>query len=345
MNTFHQFSTFAISAISPEMRLFAAILGGGALLQLVLINCGRRGLLALLGLLLVGAAAAHASVPVAPGFSPSPPSGVTAPPGYTYRYGIKVVHINKHWPAMVPAYKTAALVHGNFPAVINANFALPNVNTLFATLTDEELGDVTHLYALENKSSIAALAKIAAQHLSATNLVRFAAAAGPQVVGQAVSSYAPYAVQSAYFKANPLAPLRASLYKIQSMSPHGVVPGANPGINMTIEEIYLEFRTSGWALGAVDAAFATSMYVTANLGAAGTFGYGVGNGLLWVGDKLSPGFSEALAGFLGENLMPVVFEPTPTDVSDYLGSSPTDGTETMTFNIHFNEWQNDVVQP
>lgn len=264
-------------------------------------------------------AAAHAMGPIG-----APPRFGTV----TVQATVKIYHALPK--GSLPQGKTAAQVKANFGPIINANFAAANINTVFSRMTDPELAALSKVY-LHQVGTLAPLAKVAAQHLTAPNLVRFAGAAGSQVVGLAVSSYAPTAIESVYYRLNP------HMAIAMSVAAKGVsVAPASPSLGMTLEEIYLEYRTSAYAMEALEALYATSLYASAALSTSAAGGYAIGNGILWVGDQLDPNFSTDLSSFLGANIATTIdflVNPDPTDVSEWTANSPTGGQTPIDFEI------------
>lgn len=240
-------------------------------------------------------------------------------PGWNGAYHAGLVRARAAQAAACPLLKAEAAMRKQFPTCMNYNFALPKINTTFAGLTDLELARLTHQYYIEAGGTIAPLAKIAAQHLTAANLVRFASAAGQAATAQAVSSYAPVTVSAAFHSSGVKAAIPRSLAQYQSVGVSGLVPAA-PSLNMTAMEVYLEYRTSVEAFSVTEALFLTARFCSVQLGSAATGGYYVGKSLLWVGDQINPNFSASLANELGGLIYAVTEIDIPVVDGNYLAN-------------------------
>jgi hypothetical protein len=81
-------------------------------------------------------------------------------------------------------------------------------------------------------------------------------------------------------------------------------------LDFTAYEIYLDFRTGSYALSVRSALLATSLVESAALLGSYKAGLATGNGILWVADQLSPGFSAWLASELGAGIEDAVYLQT-----------------------------------
>jgi hypothetical protein len=75
------------------------------------------------------------------------------------------------------------------------------------------------------------------------------------------------------------------------------------GLDSTIQEIYLDFRTSPTgALGPTAAAYETCVYTMGNLAAAYGIGYTIGSGLNWLLQTYTPSTYDAVGGTIDQML-------------------------------------------
>ena len=148
---------------------------------------------------------------------------------------------------------TLATFDSQFPVVLlwafNNN---PYIDQQMTNLDNGWIARLSHMYYIDTQGNISPLLIAAAQHLSASNLLRFAAAFGTASVNAAVTSYAPASVSTAYFAQSPLTMIQQSQSHYNSLGLTGFTPpGAKatyvpqPLINMALNDIFLEFYAAG----------------------------------------------------------------------------------------------------
>lgn len=250
------------------------------------------------------------------------PAATTAP-ATTAIYNPTIGNIPLHmWPnraltsaAGVPAVGyTKAQIHSQFVANMNYNFDPTKtwsrrITIAFAGLSDVELARLTMLYVQEG-GNIQHWVNLFVGY--GVDVHRLASVVGEQVVLNGLAQYgaAGYAVWSST-PAYKVAIIPRSVLHYQSMglSPKaGFKAQTNPMqyLDFTAYEIYLDFRTGGVALTVKSALLATAMVEYAAIDQSYKLGVAAGDGMLWVGDQLSPGFSEWLAAELGAGIQDVM---------------------------------------
>jgi hypothetical protein len=252
--------------------------------------------------LLVIAAALAAAIPAHATVNPSTIAGLCAMgPDWYKAQGYPV---GNGTPAM------RALIKMRFPTWSYCNFAnSAGINATVASMSDQDLSRLSFLYEREvgyatNVQHVAPSAgfantadmyRVMAQRLTVANLIRMRAAWGDDL-DAAVSTYAPYAVWTAYATAIHKQPIpasramaRASGVGVSTASGAIVASGAvvaSPSLDYTLYEIYLDYRTTGMT---ASAAFGSAArYASPALTAAFTAGYAIGTGIYWAIDNYAP---------------------------------------------------------
>ena len=207
-------------------------------------------------------------------------------------------------PGRVPAVDAAARVIGTTPEAIEHNFIgvvtrnLANAGTAsrIARLSDRELDGIARHAAQGAPTDRAALLKLFATRLDGASLVRIAHAFGRAPVEAAVRTYADPATRAAF---------ALGIAGIIAPPPEGGGGGGTtpypspspprPTIDMTLEEIYLEFRTAPIGSLSPSASLAeTTMFVGRYLSASFTAGALVGTGISWLIQNYAPGVDNAI---------------------------------------------------
>ena len=246
--------------------------------------------------------------------------GLQAPPGSSYcdpfadwdwEYykdmplsGGAAGHATSPWPASGRAASaaTAARVIGTTPDAIERNFIgvvtrnLANAGTAsrVARLSDRELDGIARHAAQGAPVDRAALLKLLATRLDGTSLVRVAHAFGRAPVEAAVRTYADPAARAAF---------ALGIAGLMPPPPDGNGGGGSyprPNLNMTLEEIYLEFRTAPVGSLTPSAALAeTAMYAGTWLYASYKVGQAVGNDLHQLILTYNPSLDVAIGATIG----------------------------------------------
>lgn len=234
--------------------------------------------------------------------------GLQAPPGSSYCDPFadwdsgttnKLLSGSRPMPASgrMAAGKAAAQVIGTTPEAIQRNFIgviagnLSNAGTggRIARLSDRELAAIATHAAQGVPAERAGLLKLFATRLDAAALVRVARAFGRAPVDAAVHAYSDRAVRDAYDSGV------AGL--ISSPDEDGGGGGTTypspspprPTVDMTLEEIYLEYRTAPvGSLSPAGALAETAQFAGIRLSAAYWAGSEIGTGISWLIQHYAP---------------------------------------------------------
>jgi hypothetical protein len=214
-----------------------------------------------------------------------------------------------------------AQVHERFATIIEQNFQ-GNAATIVSRLTVDELANVAAVYNYASGSS-PQLLKIIAANVGAEGLTSVAAAFGQEATALAVKQYAPSNVALAFVsspqKASGTATMMAAVIKgAASIGPIGAM-GPAPTPDMTIYEIYLEFRTAPVGnLSVYSAIEETAVYVGARVSLWFGVGYASGNVVNAFLETVFPSFSYAFTKDVASGataLQQAVFNPAATILS------------------------------
>jgi hypothetical protein len=203
---------------------------------------------------------------------------------------------------------TKATIHSQFPVVILYNFTNSAViNTTITNAADIYLARLSRQYYIETNGNVAPLLKVAAQRLTANNLLRLQSAFGKANVDAAVKAYATATTQAGYAAGGTKPVIARSQAKMIQAGITGVTP--SPNLDMTLYEIYLDYLTSGLS---VEASLAMGAgYASAYLGAAFEIGYEIGGAVYFLDDQIDPEINV----WIGEEEGAIV-----SDVVDYVSS-------------------------
>ncbi|AMP06559.1 hypothetical protein [Collimonas pratensis] len=186
----------------------------------------------------------------------------------------------------------AAIIHSNFAAVIEENFARgssAHIQKLIDNLSERELQDLASAYTKALGGQHANVLDSLAQKLDGKRLARVAGAFGYVPVSIAVSTHASSDVQVAF----------EEKAKRSAATPGGgkATIFASPTIDMTIYEIYLEYRTAPiGSLGPSAAIAETSIFSGAHLWAAWQAGTYIGTGINALINTYDPQLGDAIGG-------------------------------------------------
>ncbi|WP_147292993.1 hypothetical protein [Dyella psychrodurans] len=181
-------------------------------------------------------------------------------------------------------------VQANFADIIEANFQYGSTEHLLNGLSERELNDLADLYAIRTQGNTQPLLKIFAKRLSDQSLIRVAKVFGTKQVSAAVNEYASPDIQSSF---NTKV---AAIDPVQPLSGLAT-PMAAPTLDMTLQEIYLEFRTAPvGSVGPTAAIAETTMYSAIWLTAAWKTGTAIGNQLHDLIVTYDPSLDDAIGG-------------------------------------------------
>jgi hypothetical protein len=194
---------------------------------------------------------------------------------------------------------TVATVHSQFPVVINWEFETETAAALNAQinkLTPLGLARFSHHYYLASGGNIGLLMQLAAQKLTAANLVRWNTAFGQANTDTAVNDFSPATIKAQYLAAAKPAALPQShaahiikgTMSIRTMN--GAAAGvAAPSVNMTISEIFEEYLWTS-AETELGAYALTAVFVKVNLGKALLIGYQIGSTFYGFAESIDPSY-------------------------------------------------------
>jgi len=180
-------------------------------------------------------------------------SGASCPPGpsalWLGHLGTAwTVHQNLTLPVPLPGsplFGTGhASVHAQFASVVLFNFQNnPMLNQQIAQMAPILLARLSRQYYIESNGNMGPLLAVAAQRLSAANLITIAATFGQANVDSAVASHAPASTIAAYAGATRMALIDRSQARMVVAGISGVT--ASPNLDMTIYEVSLDYLTAG----------------------------------------------------------------------------------------------------
>lgn len=214
-----------------------------------------------------------------------------------------------------PGTSPAIAIHRNFPAIIEQNIAsmsLARLKHWLSTVSSEELRSLGSLYALTVSDSghRAELFNIFARRLDGRTVGKLSPHFGFPQIYNAILQSAPEKTQDFLRTANPS-------HLVSTSARSGISTSA--GLDLTLHEIYLNFRTAPVGSLSVRAAiYETTAYAGKHLAVAWGVGYTVGTGLSWVIQNYYP----ALGDFIGSSIYNFVESihtaPSAYDLGDAL---------------------------
>ena len=183
---------------------------------------------------------------------------------------------------------TPQQIHERFTALIENNFETGKAEQIVQNLSAKELSSLATRYQAESTQGTTPLLAIMAKRLSDHSLVKVAAAFGSTNVANAVNTYSSQSVRDAFTTELAAAPI-----------PTGVKPMAGPAptVDMTIEEIYLEFRTAPIGSLSIPGALSeTAMFAGKNLSLAAWAGWEIGGQINNTINEYDPSLGDAIGG-------------------------------------------------
>lgn len=195
---------------------------------------------------------------------------------------------------------TPEAIHRNFSGVVTRNLANAGTAGRIAQLSDRELAAIAGYVSQGAPADRTALLKLFATRLDASALVRVARAFGRAPVTAAVHAYSDRAVRDAYDTG--VAGLVAAPGEGSGGggTPYPSPSPPRPTIDMTLREIYLEYRTAPVGSLSPQASLAeTSMFAGRYLGGSFTLGTIVGTGIRALIVEFAPGLNDAIGDTIG----------------------------------------------
>lgn len=180
-----------------------------------------------------------------------------------------------------------AAVEAKFAANIEANFQRAP-ETLLGRLSDKELAAIFRHYGEKKALEGSPLLKTLASRASAQSLTRLRTVTDAAAVDRSVAAFADSKVQASYATESTAHPYVSAIQPMQ---------GPAPTIDMTLDEIYLEFRTAPvGSVGPAAAVAETGMYASVYVGAAWVTGTAVGTQINNIITTYDPSLSDTIGG-------------------------------------------------
>jgi hypothetical protein len=196
---------------------------------------------------------------------------------------------------------TPAEIEHRFVRVITANLANAGTGSRIAHLSDKELAAIARHAGQGAAADRAELLKLFATRLDVASLVRTARAFGRDPVQAAVHAYSSPGIQAAFDAA--VAGLAAPPPEGgggSGTSPYPSPSPPRPTVDMTLEEIYLEYRTAPvGSLSPAGALAETAQFAGYRLSAAYASGYFIGKGISWLIETYAPNLNDAIGATIG----------------------------------------------
>jgi hypothetical protein len=211
-------------------------------------------------------------------------------------------------PLMLGAPDAASLVIGRTPAeidrnfigVVTRNFESGGAAGRVARLSDHELSAIAEIVARGPGSERAGLLKVFATRMDAQSLLRVARAFGREPVTAAVNAYATPEVREDFDR---MSVLDGGEEGGGGDSPYPSPSPPRPTIDMTLREIYLEYRTAPVGSLSPSASFAeTAMFAGERLSKAGAAGAAIGTAIHYLIEEFAPELDDAIGGTIGAML-------------------------------------------
>jgi hypothetical protein len=212
-------------------------------------------------------------------------------------------------PASSPDYgPTLASIKTQFPLVMEWNWRNSrDPNATLAKMPDVTLARMTREYYIERKGVTTTLDTIMAQRLTAANLKRYAAAMGQSSTDAVVNLYAPAAVKASYHAManHAMVPRSEANYKALAIGlttpaiKAGAVTGWLGQLDMTANDIYLDYYTATPEATQLTALAETGNLLWKRFALAWSIGYSIGSTIYFVDDKINPAINIAIGNEIG----------------------------------------------
>jgi hypothetical protein len=208
-----------------------------------------------------------------------------------------------------------ASVDKNFGDVIEANFAGASTEQIISRLSDKELAAIAKHYQRTRGTQDTPLLSIFAKHLSDKALLRVAGAFDKAAVSTAVTRYSGNAVRASF--AAQVSAVRPALLPGPGEgggsggsggsggggSTGGGGAAAAPTTDMTLEEIYLDFRTAPvGSLSPASALSETTLFASQRVLPAAAAGTAIGTGINYLIENYDPSLGDAIGGTIAGSI-------------------------------------------
>ncbi|MDQ0008683.1 hypothetical protein J2T07_000842 [Luteibacter jiangsuensis] len=203
-------------------------------------------------------------------------------------------------------------VDNNFGDVIEANFAAASTEQLIGRLSDKELAAIAKHYQRTRGTHDTPLLSTFAKRLSDKALLRVARAFDSAAVRAAVTKYSGNAVRASF--AAQVSTVQPDLLpgggeegggggSAGGGSTGGGSAAAAPTTDMTLEEIYLDFRTAPvGSLSPASALSETTLFASQRVLPAAAAGTAIGTGINYLIENYDPSLSDAIGGTIAGSI-------------------------------------------
>ncbi|MGN6111652.1 MAG: hypothetical protein ACTHOC_01355 [Luteimonas sp.] len=195
---------------------------------------------------------------------------------------------------------TPAEIEHRFVRVVTGNLANAGTASRIARLSDRELAAIAWHAGQGAAPDRAELLKLFATRLDVASLVRVARAFGRAPVQAAVHAYSSPETGAAFDAA-----VASLVPPPEGGGGGGGMPYPSPSpprptVDMTLEEIYLEYRTAPvGSLSPAGALSETAQFAGYRLSAAYGAGYAIGTGISWLIENYAPGLNDTIGATIG----------------------------------------------
>jgi len=220
----------------------------------------------------------------------------------------QVIRYNGFGATITPAYKKAGAFLGStsdeieqkFASIQEANFAKGDAKLIISRLTDKELNDIAVIYNRSPQAANGTLLRTLAKRLDGASLTKVAKAFGKADTQKAVMAYSADNVQQDFLAQVATAPGVPSVASTQLSTvgiPKVISPMAAPTPDMSLQDIYLEFRTA--PIGSMSAASSMSetlIYAGSRIAPAAGAGWEVGTLIHNLIETYDPDLDDVIGG-------------------------------------------------
>lgn len=210
----------------------------------------------------------------------------------------------------------AASIDAKFASVIESNFSGADAEQRLNRLSDTELAAIAHHYQANAGTQNTPLLHTFAARLSDASLMRVGGAFGQAATAAAVQRYASAPVRASFLAKSSAIPALTPVDSANSAP--GTTAGPAPTIDMTLEEIYLEYRTAPvGSLSPASAMAETAMFASQRVFWSATVGTAVGTGISALITKYDPSLGDSIGGTIGGTIEAAELAETEVERGHY----------------------------
>jgi len=220
----------------------------------------------------------------------------------------QLIRFNGAGATITPGYKRAgaflgtnsAEIQAKFASIQESNFAKGDAKLIISRLSDKELNDIAVLYNSSPQAANGTLLRTLATRLDGASLTKVAKAFGKLDTQRAVMAYSSANVQQEFIAQVGTTigvPSVASTQLSSATIPKGFSPMGAPNTDMSLPEIYLDFRTAPvGSLGAASALSETLIYAGTRLSPAVAVGTTIGSVIHELIETYDPDLDDVIGG-------------------------------------------------